>query len=102
MLNFMSSEANSIEDDMLKEIQKYLNTSVSETESLEWWKEHQKVFPRVAILANILFGIPATLASSEVAFSMAGSCIVEKRPRLNPSTVKNNCLSMTILNWCHL
>lgn len=46
------------------------------------------MFPRVAKLAEFCFGIPATSASSEEAFSVAGACITAKRSRLNPFTVK--------------
>lgn len=47
-----------------------------------------QVFPNLAKLADIYFGVPATSASSEQAFSAAGSCINEKRSRLNATTAK--------------
>ncbi|XP_046812217.1 uncharacterized protein LOC124421304 [Lucilia cuprina] len=87
MLNFLSDTGDCSSRDIVSiEIQKYFDISVHE--SLDWWKENQEVFHRIAQLANICFAIPATSSSSEIAFSMAGSCITEKRSRLNQATVK--------------
>ncbi|XP_073837217.1 uncharacterized protein isoform X2 [Musca autumnalis] len=89
MIDFVKRTSNYLSNDNVShEITKYFEIPVEITESLDWWKEHIKLFPRVGELANIYFGIPATSASSEIAFSYAGSCITEKRSRLNPSTVR--------------
>ncbi|XP_075168881.1 E3 SUMO-protein ligase ZBED1-like [Haematobia irritans] len=88
MLDFVASSKTKEQDSLKLEVEKYLDVDVAETESLDWWKENEKVFPRISKLANIYFGVPATSASSEMAFSAAGSCVTEKRSRLNPSTVK--------------
>ncbi|XP_075161995.1 uncharacterized protein LOC142234698 [Haematobia irritans] len=92
MLDFVASSKTKEQDSLKLEVEKYLDVDVAETESLDWWKENEKVFPRISKLANIYFGVPATSASSEMAFSAAGSCVTEKRSRLNPSTVKKTII----------
>ena len=52
---------------------------------LVWWKEHEKQFPNIAILAKALLAIPATSASSERVFSVAGLTVSKNRARLSSS-----------------
>ncbi|KAI8123128.1 hypothetical protein CVS40_6126 [Lucilia cuprina] len=68
-------------------------------------EENEEYYPNLSKLANFCFGIPATSASTEEAFSVVGACITAKRSRLNPFTVKrqlfvhdNNHLVEPILN----
>ncbi|XP_030012474.1 zinc finger BED domain-containing protein 1-like [Sphaeramia orbicularis] len=59
----------------------------SETDPLEWWKQHEMNFPLVARLAKKYLCIPATSSSSERAFSASGNIITCKRSCLKPNTV---------------
>ncbi|XP_017291101.2 E3 SUMO-protein ligase ZBED1-like [Kryptolebias marmoratus] len=59
----------------------------SETNPLEWWKQHELNFPLVARLAKKYLCIPATSSSSERAFSASGNIITCKRSCLKPDTV---------------
>ncbi|XP_048852654.1 E3 SUMO-protein ligase ZBED1-like [Brienomyrus brachyistius] len=59
----------------------------SETDPLEWWRQHELSFPSVARLAKKYLSIPATSSSSERAFSASGNIITCKRSCLKPNTV---------------
>ncbi|CAM4658701.1 unnamed protein product [Leuciscus chuanchicus] len=65
------SERESIE----MELNSYLQTVEvdGETNPLEWWRQHEAYFPRVASLAKKYLCIPATSAPSERAFSTSRS-----------------------------
>ena len=58
-----------------------------DNDPLVWWKEHEKQFPNIAILAKALLAIPATSASSERVFSVAGLTVSKTRARLSSSIV---------------
>jgi hypothetical protein len=55
---------------------------------LEWWKNHRRQFPNVWKVAQIVLAIPATSASSERSFSLAGHIIAPKRNRLDTKLVR--------------
>ncbi|CAI5691501.1 unnamed protein product [Oreochromis niloticus] len=59
----------------------------SETDLLEWWKQHETNFPLVVRLAKKYLCIPATSSSSERAFSASGNIITRKRSCLKQNTV---------------
>ncbi|XP_046803329.1 uncharacterized protein LOC124419087 [Lucilia cuprina] len=90
MLEFVASTSfeELPDDDLQKEIQAYFDAPNEETECLDWWERKQEIYPSVAKLADLCFGIPATSASSEEAFSVAGVCIIAKRSRVNSFTIK--------------
>ncbi|KAI8122786.1 hypothetical protein CVS40_6533 [Lucilia cuprina] len=84
MLEFVASTSfeELPDDDLQKEIQAYFDALNEENGMFGL------IYPRVAKLAELCFGIPATSASSEEAFSVAGACITAKRSRVNSFTVK--------------
>ncbi|XP_057210771.1 E3 SUMO-protein ligase ZBED1-like [Triplophysa rosa] len=59
----------------------------SETEPLDWWKMHEKTFPRVSKLAQQYLCIPATSSPSERIFSTGGNIVTCHRAALKPETV---------------
>lgn len=61
---------------------------------LEWWKHHDKYYPRLSCLARKYLAIPASSVPSERIFSLCGSIVSKKRARLNP----NNVSMMVFLN----
>ena len=63
-----------------------------EQEPLDWWEKHQNTFPKLSALAQVYHGIPATSASSEIAFSTAGGFTSAKRSRLNPRKLNQLCV----------
>jgi len=50
------------------------------TDPLQWWKEHQHDYPILKNLAFTLLAAPASTATDERLFSMAGNVVNEKRP----------------------
>ena len=54
---------------------------------LTWWKEHAARFPYLSQLARRYLAMPATSASVERLFSVAGQVVTAKRARLHPDTV---------------
>ena len=54
---------------------------------LLWWKEHAAQFPYLSQLARRYLAMPATSASVERLFSVAGQVVTAKRANLDPKTV---------------
>ena len=54
---------------------------------LMWWKEHAAKFPYLSQLARRYLAMPATSASVERLFSVAGQVVTAKRASLDPETV---------------
>jgi len=79
------SERESIE----MELNSYFQTVEvdGETNPLEWWRQHEANFPRVASLAKKYLCIPATSSPSEQAFSTSGNIITCRRSALKPEMV---------------
>lgn len=74
---------------MEKELENYLLApdADSEAEPLEWWKMHERNFPRVSQLAKRYLCIPATSSPSERVFSTGGNIVTCNRAALKPETV---------------
>ncbi|XP_077308604.1 E3 SUMO-protein ligase ZBED1-like [Lithobates pipiens] len=49
---------------------------------LKWWKENEKRFPILAMLAKSYLSVPATSTPSERLFSVAGNIVTKKRASL--------------------
>ena len=78
------------EDDDKDEVDLYLSTKIQKDDNfniLEWWKDHQHVYPRLSRLAAYYLSIPCSSAPSEREFSAAGLTVNELRSNLNPQTV---------------
>ncbi|XP_036940317.1 E3 SUMO-protein ligase ZBED1-like [Acanthopagrus latus] len=71
------------------ELQSYLQCADldSEENPLDWWREHQRVYPRLSKLAKKYLGIPATSAPSERVFSTGGNIVTCLRSSLKPESV---------------
>lgn len=79
-------------DDMLNEdeVSAYIEFRPPKADSFDvllWWKEHEKNFPKLAMIARGVLSIPASSAASERDFSSAGFVIQERRTQLKPGTV---------------
>ncbi|KAK0140110.1 Zinc finger BED domain-containing protein 1 [Merluccius polli] len=71
------------------ELQSYLQCADldSEENPLDWWREHQRVYPRLSKLAKKYLSIPATSAPSERVFSTGGNIVTCLRSSLKPESV---------------
>jgi len=56
---------------------------------LHWWKATEAHLPKLAKVARRILAIPASSASSERAFSVAGVTVSQCRTALDPETVNN-------------
>jgi len=72
-----------------KELEDYKNKyfEVQDDNILEFWKNQKHIFPLLSILAKQILAIPASSASSERSFSVAGRVIEERRSCLGGNTV---------------
>ena len=82
-----------VEDENSERIQKELDHFLSVpaadslTDPLEWWKQHQNDFPRLASFPKVarkLLSVQPTSAPSERVFSIAGTIFQKNRMRLKP------------------
>jgi hypothetical protein len=55
----------------------------------DWWREHEKIYPRYANAARRYLAIPATSAPCERLFSTGGRVLEKRRASLNPSSVRD-------------
>lgn len=72
-----------------KEVENYLNCELSSNDEtiLDWWRDNEIFFPRLAIIAKQMLAIPAFSVSSERVFSLAGNILSKKRSRLTAANV---------------
>ena len=84
------------------ELDMYIQAPTPPTKScpLEWWRQHQSTFPKMAKLALRYLSIPATSVPSEHVFSQAWNIINSKRSRLSPENV--NALAFLNVNSKHI
>ena len=54
---------------------------------LDWWKKEGYSFPRLAPIARRVLSVPASLASSERAFSAGGLITCQQRASLSPANL---------------
>jgi hypothetical protein len=64
---------------------------------LDWWKQHDTIFPVMAQLARKYLSIPAASVASERMFSIAGNFVTAKRNRLTDEGVSDLVFSNNAL-----
>ena len=55
--------------------------------TLEWWQQHQSLFPRLSMMARDTFAVPATGAGVERQFSLSARVTTWGRALLKPETI---------------
>lgn len=83
--NTSASVAEEFEEPLIQnEARRYLSmpdASMS-TDVLEWWAMHQTTFPNLSVMAQQYLSVPATSASAERLFSIAGRVFSDLRQRM--------------------
>lgn len=77
------------EEAVSSELQSYMHCADldSEDNPLDWWREHQLVFPQLSKLVKKYLSIPARSASSERVFSTGGNIVACLWSYLKPENV---------------
>lgn len=87
-----SSEKSSLQD----EFQSYLALKRSDKNQniLDWWKDHEKMFPTLAKMARDIFSITATSVPVERLFSLAKLIVTRLRNSLKNESIRSTlCLN---------
>ena len=59
---------------------------------LKWWNKYSLIiFSQLHVLTEPLFGVPASSATSEHAFSSSGMILEKRKQSLNPDIVDDIC-----------
>ena len=66
--------------------------------TLEWWKQHKSIFPRLALMARDTFAVPGTGAGIERVFSKSGRVASWTRSRLAATTITETMMYKDYLN----
>ena len=69
--------------------EKVIPDAPSDTDLLNWWKNHQEALPLLAFLVRVVFAIPVASSKSERVFSVAGNVVTPKRASLAPEKVES-------------
>lgn len=70
------------------EVRRFTKQKHNGDDALEFWRKNATNFPRLAAIAKVLLCIPATSASSESAFSIAGCLLRKRRASIAPHKVQ--------------
>ena len=65
---------------------------------LDWWQQHENIYPNLSRMASDYLAIPATSVPVERLFSEAGLLITERRNHLNVDTIRS-CVCLDSW-WC--
>lgn len=76
-------------EQMKTEFSAYLQSVSADSESdpLQWWKDHEEMFPNLKNLAKKYLCVPATSSPSERVFSTSGNVVTCHRASLKPEAV---------------
>jgi hypothetical protein len=85
----VSDEYDVDDDELERYLCKRLDTTTLPDNPLEFWKNHNMEFPILAKVARQIFSIPATTASVERSFSVAGNIVVKRRTNIKPAQLDN-------------
>ena len=86
---FEATESSS-EDELESEAAKYLDLPEvpMETDILVWWAANEAEFPNLSVMARQYLGVPATSASAERLFSIAGRVYDDLRQGMAPEMLE--------------
>ena len=70
------------QDESCDELKDYLLEKAFNMDALQWWKENETKYPRIATVARKVLAVPANSVPSERVFSSAGLLVKKLRNRL--------------------
>ncbi|KAL1528068.1 hypothetical protein AB1Y20_009434 [Prymnesium parvum] len=78
------------EEEKQSEVEKYLNESAApmHTDVLQWWADREDKFPDLSVMARQYLGVPATSASAERLFSIAGRVFDDLRQNMDDKALE--------------
>ena len=75
----------------------FASTNQDDLNLLEWWRQHESMFPILSKMARDVHWIPVSTVSSESAFCSSGRILDDRRQSLKPEMVE----ALTIYKeWC--
>ena len=80
------------------ELQSYLTTTFefvdsSDFDILQWWKEHQRYFPILVVMAKQILATPMSTVAMEQQFSASGNILDPTRFSMSPDSIEaQSCL----------
>ncbi len=85
-------------DELTRYLAMDLDKSKLSSNPLEFWKEHQGIFPILSMLARQIHCIPASSAAVERCFSSTGFIVNERRTSLHPDQIDNIIVIRSVEN----
>ena len=78
---------------MTSELQSYLTTTFEfvdslNFESLQWWKEYQRYFPILAVMAKQILATPVSTVAVEQQFSAGGNILDANRSFMSQDSIE--------------
>ncbi|KAM3382957.1 zinc finger BED domain-containing protein DAYSLEEPER [Capsicum galapagoense] len=80
------------------EEQKLDYESFQEMDVIKYWKDNEKKYPNLSVMARDVLSIPITLVASESAFSIVGRVVTKYRSCIHHENVQT---LVTTRNWLH-
>ncbi|KAM3246652.1 hypothetical protein P3L10_008419 [Capsicum annuum] len=80
------------------EEQKLDYESFQEMDVIKYWKDNEKKYPNLSVMARDVLSIPITSVASESAFSIGGHVVTKYRSYIHHENVQT---LVTIRNWLH-
>ncbi|KAM3216231.1 zinc finger BED domain-containing protein DAYSLEEPER [Capsicum annuum] len=80
------------------EEQKLDYESFQEMDVIKYWKDNEKKYPNLSVMARDVLSIPITLVASESAFSIGGRVVTKYRSCIHHENVQT---LVTTRNWLH-
>ena len=83
---------------LTSKLQSYLTTTFEFVDSpdfdiLQWWKEHQRHFPILDVMAKQILAIPVSIVVVEQQFSAGGNILDSTRSSMSPDSIEaQSCL----------
>ncbi|KAK2662375.1 hypothetical protein Ddye_000949 [Dipteronia dyeriana] len=63
---------------------------------LHWWREHQKHFPILSIIAKQILATPVSIVAVEQEFSTGGNIMGARRSLLSPESIQ---VQVCVVDW---